>query len=146
MADVFSFTDRKKISEEKAAAEVLSDEQIIEIERKKAQDAYDKFKTGSDDEHRKMMLETLEQIRDLIVAGKLDSYIIICRNAEHGVFLDYTAINQQLAKPPEIYAYSGKLNELQTALCDLAYNGLHMNLKGELYTIEEPMDNEDEME
>lgn len=115
-----------------------------ETEKAALKQKYNEFKEASINEHQANMLATLEGLSALVIAGKLDSFVLVGRNAEKGYFLDITMINNQIETAPAFLAYAGKLEALKLDLLDLAGVGPHMDLVGDFFAVADPIDLYDE--
>ncbi len=121
-----------------------SDEKIISLGSRRtlaaearanieAQEKFKKFSEESASQHQKDMIEILEAIIELVKSKKLDSFIIIGRNPDHGFFLDHIAMNPELTTAENCLAYAGKLDELKLVSLTNAAVGPFMDLKGVFY-------------
>ena len=119
---------------------------LTEEEKEKAflEQKYNEFKETAINEHQANMLATIEGLSSLVIAGKLDSFVLVGRNAEKGYFLDLSMINSQIETAPTFLAYAGKLDAMKLDMLDLAGVGPHMDIRGDFFAIADPVDLYDE--
>ncbi len=135
---VINFKTRKTLEE--TEAQTAADE----IAKAEAEAKYAEFQKVCASETQVEMLKTLDMVRQLVEAGKLDSFMIVGQSSLNGYFLDHMVLNRDKAGPITFHSYGGKLTELAMNFADMASCGPSMLIDGTLFTIQPALDDEDE--
>lgn len=128
--NVISFGSRKPLAVEQA-------EQAIMVEE--AEKAQEHALTT----HQEVCLKMIDNIRELVAAGRLQGLVMIGREPTTGLFMTELAMHDQVTPRHELFAYVGALETIKMELADAAAMAPTLLATGEVV---DPWDQVDEDE
>lgn len=102
----------------------------------------------TEEERRNDLVQTLDDLRNMVADGKMDDVVIVARNIENGLFFTEMAIRKSTYNSPEIGTIGAMLNSLSIECSDALQMAPYTDLSGNVYSptyeTSDDEDNEDD--